>query len=130
MFKQITFALVAALMISLLLSTHYSFANKVKCEDDYADMKWDGINHDVNHPSKKEFYLLAYHGSLCELSKCVDIEECTNHDAVDWQKFRNSPAYTMSSEDQKKCLTHWHNNGNGQDGLVGYEVLYCGTDTD
>jgi hypothetical protein len=54
------------------------------------------------------------------------MEECTNHDAVNWQKFKNSPAYELSEEDEKQCLTPAHKDGNGQDDLVGYEVLACG----
>jgi hypothetical protein len=89
-------------------------------------MKWDPKNHGVNHPSEKDFKELAYKGSLCELSRCFDVEDCTNHDAVDWQKFNSSPAYELSGENQKNCLTEAHNDGNGQDGLVGYEILDCG----
>jgi hypothetical protein len=90
-------------------------------------MNWDPKDHDSNNPSSKEFKMLAEKGSLCEISKCVDMEECTNHDAVDWQKFKNSPAFTLSHDDEQKCLTQAHKEGNGQDGLVGYEVLACGT---
>jgi hypothetical protein len=118
--------LLATLVLTVFLSTHYSFAKKVQCEDGYADMKWDPKNHDVNNPSEKEFKELAYGGSLCELSKCIDVEECTNHDAVDWQKFKSSPAYELTSEEQTQCLTEAHKDGNGQDGLVGYEILSCG----
>lgn len=125
-FGYITVVLLATLVLTVFLSTHYSFAKKVECEDGYADMKWDPKNHGVNHPSEKDFKELAYKGSLCELSKCIDVEDCTNHDAVDWQKFKSSPAYELSGENQKHCLTVAHNDGNGQDGLVGYEILDCG----
>ena len=126
MFSHIVVVLFATLVLTLFLSTHYSFAKNVKCEDGYADMKWDPKNHDSNNTSSKEFKMLAEKGSLCEISKCVDMEECTNHDAVDWQKFKNSPAYELSEDDEKKCLTQAQKEGNGQDGLVGYEVLACG----
>lgn len=126
MFRYATVVLLATLVLTLFLSTHYSFAGKVKCEDSYAHMNWDPKDHDSNNPSSKEFKMLAEKGSLCEISKCVDMEECTNHDAVDWQKFKNSPAFELSEDDEQKCLTQAHKEGNGQDGLVGYEVLACG----
>jgi len=125
-FRYITVVLFATLVLTLFLSTHYSFAKKVKCGDDYADMNWNPKNHDSNNPSSKEFNMLADKGSLCELSKCVDMEECTNHDAVNWQKFKSSPEYELREEDEKQCLTQAHKEGNGQDGLVGYEILACG----
>ena len=49
-----------------------------------------------------------------------------DHDEVNWNKFQDSPAYKLTSEDQQKCLDTAHKNGNGQDGLVGYEILDCG----
>jgi hypothetical protein len=125
-FRHITVVLLATLVLTVFLSMHYSFAKNAKCEDGYAHMNWDPKNHDSNNPSSKEFKMLAYKGSLCELSKCVDMEECTNQDAVNWQKFKNSPAYELSVDDEKKCLTQANKDGNGQDGLVGYEVLACG----
>jgi len=54
----------AIIAVTAFLSAQYSFAKQVKCEDAYANMKWDPKNHDVNDPSSKEFDLLAYHGSL------------------------------------------------------------------
>jgi len=125
-FRYATVVLLATLVLTLFLSTHTSFAKGAKCEDGYAHMKWDGKDHGSNNPSSKEFKMLAEKGSLCEISKCVDMEECTNHDAVDWQKFKNSPAFTLSEDDEQKCLTQAHKEGNGQNGLVGYEVLACG----
>jgi hypothetical protein len=125
-FRHITVVLLATLVLTVFLSMHHSFAKNAKCEDGYAHMNWDPKNHDSNKPSSKEFKMLAYKGSLCELSKCVDMEECTNQDAVNWQKFKNSPAYELSEDDEKKCLTQANKDGNGQDGLVGYEVLACG----
>lgn len=127
MFRYATVVLLATLVLTLFLSTHYSFAGKVKCEDGYAHMNWDPKDHDSNNPSSKEFKMLAEKGSLCEISKCVDMVECTNHDAVDWQKFKSAPGYELSEEDEKQCLTQAHKDGNGQDGLVGYEILACGT---
>ena len=118
--------LITTMLFMVLFSTQFSFAKKVECTDTFTDMKWDPKNHDVNHPSSKEFKLLAYHGSLCELTKCIDHEECTNREAVDWEKFKNSPAYELSYEKQQKCLETGHKDGNGLDGLVGYEILSCG----
>ena len=99
MFRQITVVLLATLVFTVYIaysSTHYSFAKKVECADGFTEMKWDPKNHKPHNDSFKEFELLAYHGSLCELTKCIDHEECTNRDAVDWQKFKNSPAYQLS----------------------------------
>lgn len=126
MFRYITVVLFATLVLTLFLSTHYSFAKNVKCGDGYANMKWGPKNHGSNNPSSKEFKMLAYKGSLCEISKCVDMVECTNHDSVNWQKFKSSPGYELSEEDEKQCLTQAQKHGNGQDGLVGYEILACG----
>jgi len=132
-FRQITVVLLATLVFTVYIaysSTHYSFAKKVECADGFTEMKWDPKNHKPHNDSFKEFELLAYHGSLCELTKCIDHEECTNRDAVDWQKFKNSPAYQLSYADQKKCLETGHEDGNGKDGLVGYEILSCGIGED
>ena len=95
---------VTTMVFTVLLSMNYSFAKEVECADTFADMDWEPKNHEPNNPSSKEFELLAYHGSLCELTKCIDHEECTNRDAVDWEKFKRSPAYELSYEEQKKCL--------------------------
>ena len=130
MFRHTATVLLATLVFTVSLSMHYSFAKKVECGDGFTDMNWDPKNHKPHDASFKEFELLAYHGSLCELTKCIDHEECTNRDAVDWQKFKNSPAYELSYEDQKKCLETAHENGNGKDGLVGYEILSCGIGED
>ncbi len=77
MFRHITVALLATLVLTVFLSAPYSFAKKVECEDGYDDMKWDPKNHEPNDASDKEFKELAYQGSLCEISKCVDHEECS-----------------------------------------------------
>ena len=63
-FGYITVVLLATLVLTVFLSTHYSFAKKVGCEDGYADMKWEPKNHGVNHPSEKDFKELAYKGSM------------------------------------------------------------------
>ena len=125
MFRFFVVALFAAQVLTVFLSTHYSFAENVKCEDGYAHMTWDPKDHGPNHRSSKEFKMLAYKGSLCELAKCVDMVECTDHDPVDWKKFKSSPAFYLSEKEDKECLVHAHKQGNGQDGLVGYEILDC-----
>jgi hypothetical protein len=125
-FRQIMVVLLTTMVFAVLFSTHYSFAKEVECADTFIDMDWDPKNHEPNNPSFKEFELLAYHGSLCELTKCIDHEECTNRDAVDWEKFKSSPAYELSYEEQKKCLETSQDDGNGKDGLVGYEIMSCG----
>ena len=131
MFGQITFVLFATLILTVFLSTQqYSFAEKIECSDLFDDMEWDPKDHEPNSPSNNEFEDLAYHGSLCEISKCIDHEQCTNRDAVNWEKFENSPGYELSYDDQKKCLEASHKDGNGKDGLVGYEILACGMGED
>jgi len=122
--------LLTTMLFAVLFSTHFTFAKKVECADTFTDMDWDPKNHDPNNPSLKEFELLAYHGSLCELTKCIDHEECTNRDAVDWEKFKSSPAYELSYAKQQKCLETGHEEGNGKDGLVGYEIMSCGLGED
>jgi hypothetical protein len=113
------------MVLTIFLSTHYSFAAIVKCEDGYTHMNWDPKDHGSNNRSSKEFKMLAYKGSQCELAKCFDMVECTDHAAVDWQKFKSSPAFYLSEKEDKEFLTDPHKQGNGQDGLVGYEVLDC-----
>jgi hypothetical protein len=129
-FRQITVVLLATLVLTVFLSTQYSFAKNVECSDGFDDMEWDPKDHEPNDPSTNEFEFLAYNGSLCEISKCIDHEECTNGDAVNWEKFENSPGYELSYEDQKNCLETSHKDGNGKDGLVGYEILACGMGED
>ena len=128
--RQIMVVLVTTMLLAVLFSTHFTFAKDVECSDTFTDMDWDPKNHEPNNPSSKQFELLAYHGSLCELTKCIDHEECTNRDAVDWEKFKSSPAYELSYDKQKKCLETGHEDGNGKDGLVGYEILSCGIGED
>ena len=130
MFREITFVLLATSILTVFLSTHYSFAKKVECSDVFDDLEWDPKDHEPNDPSSNEFEELAYNGSLCEISKCIDHEQCTNRDAVNWEKFENSPGYELSYDDQKKCLEASHKDGNGKDGLVGYEILACGMGED
>jgi hypothetical protein len=122
--------LVTTMLFAVLFSTHFTFAKEVECADTFTDMDWDPKNHEPNNPSFKEFELLAYHGSLCELTKCIDHEECTNRDAVDWEKFKSSPAYELSYAKQQECLETGHEDGNGKDGLVGYEIMSCGLGED
>jgi hypothetical protein len=125
-FRFIIVVLFVALVLTVFLSSHYSFAvGNVKCEDGYTHTQWDPKDHGSNTRSSNEFKMLAYKGSLCELAKCVDMVECTDHDTVDWQKFKNSPAFYLSEKEYKECLTNAHKQGNGQDGLVGYEILDC-----
>lgn len=130
MFQQIIIVLLATLVITVFLSTQHSLAEKVECSDVFDDMEWDPKDHEPSDPSTNEFEYLAYHGSLCEISKCIDHEECTNRDEVNWEKFQNSPGYELSYADQKKCLEASHKDGNGKEGLVGYEILACGMGED
>jgi hypothetical protein len=85
--------------------------------------KLSGTNHDDNNPSKHKFFEVAYHGSLCEIAQCVDNEKCDNHTKVDWDKFQGSPAFKNAEDDEQKALIKWHKDGNGMDGLGGYEML-------
>jgi len=61
-FRYITSVLVATLMLTVFLTAHYSLAGKTKCEDGYADMKWDPKNHEVNHPSSKGILYASLQG--------------------------------------------------------------------
>jgi hypothetical protein len=94
----------------------------IKC----GDMKWSDKGHDDNNPSKSKFLKMAYKSSLCQLAKCVDHAKCANHVAVDWKHFKNSPAYLNATSEQKKELKEAHQDGNGANGLVGYEILEYG----
>jgi hypothetical protein len=60
--------LITTMLFAVLFSTHFTFAKEVECADTFTDMDWDPKNHEPNNPSFKEFELLAYHGSLCELT--------------------------------------------------------------
>ena len=93
-------------------------------------MKWGDKDHADNNPSSKQFDKAAYSENLCPLSEGIDHEKYANHDKVNWDKFQSSPAFTHVTEDQQKCLIKAHEDGNGADGLVGYEILYCGIDKD
>lgn len=94
------------------------------------DMKWSDKDHDTNNPSKKKFLEAAYEKDLCDLAKGIDHEKYHNHVSVDWNKFKQSPAYLNATDDQQDCLKEAHHDGNGMNGLGGYEILYCGTDND
>jgi len=101
-----------------------TYADKREC----GSMSWGDKDHGDNNPSTKEFKKSAYSDSLCELAKKVDHSIASNHDSVNWQKFKTSPAFTQATEDQQKCLTKAHKEGNGMSGLGGYEALYCAID--
>ena len=103
MFRFLIVVLFVGLVLTVFLTSHYSFAvGNVKCEDGYTHTQWDPKDHCSNTRSSNEFKMLAYKGSLCELAKCVDMVECTYHDTVDWQKFKNSPAFYLSEKEYKE----------------------------
>jgi hypothetical protein len=112
----------------ILSATQGNYVNAEKRE--CGDLKWGDKAHDDNSPSTKEFKKSAYTDNLCELAKKVDHEQVSNHDSVDWKKFKSSPAYITATSEQKECLNKAHKEGNGMDGLGGYEILYCGIDND
>jgi len=118
---------------TLFLSLFLVSINSVNADSEKrecGDMKWKDHGHDDNNPSSNDFKKSAYDDSLCELSKKVDHAQVTNHDSVNWKKFKQSPAYQNSTDDQQNCLSKAHKDGNGANGLVGYEILYCGIDND
>lgn len=118
-----------SIALSLLL-----FASSNNVVTTYAaecgDMKWSDKDHDDNNPSEKKFKEAAYEKSLCKLAKGIDHEVYHNHVKVDWDKFKASPAYLNATDDQQDCLKQSHKEGNGMDGLGGYEILYCAIDND
>lgn len=113
------FIIIAALFLFLVSSngnipTHLAYADK-------CDLK--GKDHDDNNPSSKEFKKIAYTGSMCDIAKCVDVEKCDNHTKVDWDKFKDSPAYKNASDKVKEEADEYAEKGNGAEGFVGYEIL-------
>lgn len=101
-------------------------ADKREC----GGMKWSDKDHEDNNPSENKFKQAAYTKSLCEIAKGVDHEVYSNHDNVNWKKFQHSIAFTGATEEQQKCLKHAQKDGNGMNGLGGYEILYCAIDSD
>lgn len=93
----------------------------IKC----GGMKWTDKGHDDNNPSSKKFYQMAYHASICDLAKCVDHSACADHEKVNIDKFKDSPAYVNANDEQQKELDESMEEGHGADGLVGYEILYA-----
>lgn len=93
-------------------------------------MKWGDKDHGDNNPSSQKFKHDVYSKPLCEIAKGVDHSIYANHDSVNWKHFVKSIAFTGATLDQKECLTKAHKEGNGMNGLGGYEILYCATDQD
>lgn len=116
------YSLIAALTATMLICSVAVISNVAHADKD-SDCKLVGKAHNDNTPSKKTFERMAYTASLCEIANCVDSEKCTNQDKVDWPRFKASPAYVDSENDEKKALEKWHKDGNGAAGLVGYEIL-------
>ena len=103
-----------------MLSVNTTYADEtIKC----GGMKWTDKGHDDNNPSKSKFFQVAYHGTLCELAKCVDHSECANHVAVDMDKFRKSPAYLGATDKQREDIEEAAQDGHGMKGFGGYEAL-------
>lgn len=126
------FTLLAALFLFLVsgignTNVNVTYADKkMEC----GDMNWNDKGHDDNSPSSSKFKDAAYEKSLCELAKGIDHEKYSNHDAVNWHKFKVSPAYLNATDEQQDCLKKSQKEGNGMDGLGGYEILYCAVDED
>jgi hypothetical protein len=124
------FTLLAALFLVLVSgigNNNVTYGDKkMEC----GDLQWNDKGHDDNNPSSKKFKNAAYEKSLCELAKGIDHEVYHNHVSVDWDKFQKSPAFINAEEEQQDCLTKAHKDGNGMDGLGGYEILYCAVDED
>lgn len=115
--------LVATISMFLTASIGNTHIEAVKC----GDMKWGDKDHDDNSPSGNKFKHAAYSENLCELAKGIDHSIYANHDSVDWKKFKTSPAFEQATDEQQECLTASHKNGNGMNGLGGYEILDCAT---
>lgn len=109
--------------VPLVGTTH---AEKMKC----GSMSWGDKAHDDNSPSSNQFKKAAYTEDLCSLAKGIDHEVYSNHDSVNWNKFQHSIAFTGATDEQQDCMTKAQKHGNGMNGLGGYEILYCATDTD
>ena len=112
-------------MAILFVSTSASLTPNVRADG----CNLPGKSHDDNNPSSHKFKQMAYSASLCDLAKCVDTEECTNHTKVDWNKFKHSPAYTEASDEQQEEMDEYAKPGNGMDGFGGYEILHVVEET-
>jgi hypothetical protein len=118
-YKQLIYT---AIFVSAIITAGLaSLPSPVRAEDDNCDLP--GKSHGDNNPSSNKFKHMAYSANLCEIAVCVDDEKCANQVKVDWEKFQNSPAYEDAEHDEQKALQKWHSDGNGADGLVGYEIL-------
>jgi hypothetical protein len=100
----------------------YGQSDKREC----GSMSWKDKDHGDNDPSSSKFKQAAYKDSLCELAKKIDHSIVSNHDSVNWNKFKQSHAFITATSDQKECLTKAAKKGNGMNGLGGYEIMDCG----
>lgn len=96
--------------------------NSVVAETDWkGKAKWSGTAHNDNKPTEKEFWNVAKEKKLHSLAKCIDHMDCKEND-IDFDKFKETVAWTNSTEDQKFCIFESEELGNS---LVDYEVLDC-----
>lgn len=114
---------------SIVIATLFMSLQSVNADMSCGSMKWKGTDHNDNNPTMSNFWKYADKG-LCTLSKSIDLMQSEGNKAVNFDKFVHTVAYTSASDEQQKCLDKAHQEGHGKDGLVGYEVLYCGTDDD
>lgn len=91
-------------------------------EDEWAGKpKWNGEAHDDNKPTEKDFWKTAEKKKLHSLSKCIDMMECKNND-VDFDKFKETKAWTNATEEEKICIVESEDLGNK---LQDYEIEFC-----
>lgn len=94
----------------------------IKAETDWKGKpKWGAESHDDNNPSEKEFWKVAEDKKLHSLAKCIDHMDCKEND-IDFDKFKETKAWSNSTEEQKFCIVESEDLGNT---LVDYEVLDC-----
>lgn len=107
-------------LFALLLGT--SSIHLVTGETDWkGDAKWGDESHDDNNPSENKFWNVAEDSKLHSLAKCIDHMDCKEN-KIDFDKFRETKAWTNATEDEKFCIVESEDLGNT---LVDYEVLDC-----
>ena len=117
--KTMTLGLISSLF-ALLLGT--SSIHLVTAETDWqGDAKWGAESHGDNHPTEKQFWKVAEKSKLHSLAKWIDWMDCKDHN-IDFDKFRETKAWTNATEDEKFCIVESEDLGNT---LVDYEVLDC-----
>lgn len=128
--KTIAVGLISSLFALLLgtSSIHLVTVNAVKCEDikhtDDEVMKWGGESHGDNNPSESKFNkLVEGKGTICEIAKCYDHDECKGEiEKHEYKEFKESIAYIGTTEEVNDCLDKRMDLGNE---LKDYEIHHC-----